>query len=155
MIKKTAFSMGCFWSPQSIFDKVDGVIKTTVGYMGGESENPTYKQVCSGKTGHAETVYIEYDDEEIQYDDLLNLFWQNHNPTTKNRQGADIGSQYKSMIFYFDDEQKQTAEKSLEEHQKTLRKKIVTEIVKALEFYPAEEYHQKYYEKTGKRSCKI
>ena len=151
------FAMGCFWSPDLIFSKISGIISTVAGYTGGKDEykSPTYEQVCSGRTGHAEAVQITFDQGKISYKKLLDLFWKNHNPTTINRQGPDIGSQYRSAIFYIDEEQKSEALESKKEFQKTLDKPIVTEIVKAKEFYPAEEYHQSYLKKHGKESCHI
>ncbi|AEK19856.1 peptide-methionine (S)-S-oxide reductase MsrA [Methanococcus maripaludis] len=146
-IKTTVFGMGCFWGAEEVFRKVKGVISTEVGFMGGTIKNPTYGQVCRGKSGHIEVVKIDYDSEIISYDELLDLFWNNHNPTTPNKQGWDVGEQYSSYIFYFDDEQKLIAEKSLEKMQENTDLKIVTIIKKAGSFYPAEEYHQKYFMK--------
>ena len=155
--EKATFAMGCFWSPQLLFDKIPGVLKTVVGFMGGREifKAPSYKIVCTGITHHAEIVQIEFDSKKISYKKLLDIFWQNHNPTTKNRQGFDIGSQYRSVIFYHNAKQKKEAEKSKEENQKNFDRPIVTEIVKASEFYPAEDYHQKYLEKRGMQSCHI
>ncbi|MBA2850755.1 peptide-methionine (S)-S-oxide reductase MsrA [Methanococcus maripaludis] len=146
-IKTTVFGMGCFWGAEEVFRKINGVISTEVGFMGGTIKNPTYGQVCRGKSGHIEVVKIDYDPEIISYDELLDLFWNNHNPTTPNKQGWDVGEQYSSYIFYFDDEQKLIAEKSLEKMQENTDLKIVTIIKKAGSFYPAEEYHQKYFMK--------
>lgn len=146
-IKTTVFGMGCFWGAEEVFRKVKGVVSTEVGFMGGTIKNPTYGQVCRGKSGHIEVVKIDYDPEIISYDELLDLFWNNHNPTTPNKQGWDVGEQYSSSIFYFDDEQKLIAEKSLEKMQENTDLKIVTIIKKAGSFYPAEEYHQKYFMK--------
>lgn len=146
-IKTTVFGMGCFWGAEEVFRKVNGVVSTEVGFMGGTIKNPTYGQVCRGKSGHIEVVKIDYDPEIISYDELLDLFWNNHNPTTPNKQGWDVGEQYSSYIFYFDDEQKLIAEKSLEKMQENTDLKIVTIIKKAGSFYPAEEYHQKYFMK--------
>ncbi|MBG0768421.1 peptide-methionine (S)-S-oxide reductase MsrA [Methanococcus maripaludis] len=146
-IKTTVFGMGCFWGAEEVFRKVKGVVSTEVGFMGGTIKNPTYGQVCRGNSGHIEVVKIDYDSEIISYDELLDLFWNNHNPTTPNKQGWDVGEQYSSYIFYFDDEQKLIAEKSLEKMQENTDLKIVTIIKKAGSFYPAEEYHQKYFMK--------
>jgi peptide-methionine (S)-S-oxide reductase len=146
-INTTVFGMGCFWGAEEVFRKVKGVVSTEVGFMGGTIKNPTYGQVCRGNSGHIEVVKIDYDPEIISYDELLDLFWNNHNPTTPNKQGWDVGEQYSSSIFYFDDEQKLIAEKSLEKMQENTDLKIVTIIKKAGSFYPAEEYHQKYFMK--------
>jgi peptide methionine sulfoxide reductase msrA/msrB len=149
------FAAGCFWGVEDIFKKVDGVAETTVGYTGGKTENPTYKIVCTGKTGHAEAVQVKYDPDVISYEELLDYFWRLHNPTTKNRQGADVGSQYRSAIFYHNEEQKKAAQKSRDEFDKSgvFKDKAVTEIVQASVFYPAEEYHQDYFEKNGGHVC--
>jgi peptide-methionine (S)-S-oxide reductase len=152
MVKAT-FGAGCFWGIEAAFQKVKGVIKTTVGYMGGNIKNPTYEQVCTDKTGHAEVIEIEYDDKQVKYGELLELFWEIHDPTQLNRQGPDIGKQYRSVIFYHNELQKKQAEQSKKENQKKFDKEITTEITPAVEFYPAEEYHQKYLEKQGKSSC--
>jgi peptide-methionine (S)-S-oxide reductase len=145
------FGAGCFWGVQSSFNKIKGVKKTIVGFMGGDIVNPTYEQVCSGKTGHIEVVQIEYDSEVITFEDLLDIFWKIHDPTQKNRQGFDIGLQYKSIIFYYNDNQKKIAEKSKKKLNESniYNKKIITEIKPALNFYPAEEYHQNYFKKMG------
>lgn len=149
--------MGCFWQPDKLFSDVLGVLKTTVGYTGGHVDNPTYKQVCSGKTGHAEATEIEYDPDKINFNELLDIFWKNHNPTTANRQGPDVGEQYRSAIFYHNDDQKKLAEKTKAELDQSgkFKNPIVTEITKAQTFYPAEEYHQKYLIKNGLDSCRI
>src|SRR3989344_4373931 len=151
ILREAMFGAGCFWGVQYDFDQVKGVIETEVGYAGGHTENPTYKNVCTNKTGHAEVVYLKYDEKLVTYNELLKIFWEMHDPTTMNRQGPDIGSQYRSIIFYYDDEQKELADKSKEELDKSGRYKnpVVTEIVLASKFYRAEEYHQKYFEKTG------
>jgi len=146
-MEKATFAAGCFWGVQATFDKSEGVEKTTVGYTGGTTKNPTYKQVCTGKTGHAEAIEIIYNSEKISYEQLLETFWMMHDPTQKNRQGPDIGTQYRSAIFYHTQEQKELAEKSKEQKEKDLGVKIQTEIKPATIFYPAEEYHQKYLEK--------
>ena len=141
------FGAGCFWGVEYNFSKLEGVSEVVSGYSGGKTSNPTYEQVCSNSTEHAEVVLIDYDETVISYEDLLDSFWKKHDPTTLNRQGLDIGNQYRSAIFYYDEEQKELAQKSLDEFQKKLNKKIVTEITKADTFWKAEEYHQKYFEK--------
>ncbi len=145
------FAAGCFWGVEELFRHEKGVKDTVVGYAGGQIENPNYEMVCSGKTGHAEAVQVIYDPQEISYEGLLKIFWENHDPTTPNRQGPDIGSQYRSAIFYHNERQKEAAIKSKEELGKSGKYKdpIVTEITSASTFYPAEEYHQQYLEKTG------
>ena len=154
MIKKLAtFGAGCFWKPQHEFDKVKGVVKTTVGFMGGYEKNPSYEKVCTGKTKHAEVVQIEFDSKIISFSELLKIFWKIHDPTQLNRQGFDTGSQYRTVIFYHDKEQKKLAENSLKEKEKYINKKIVTEIVPATEFYKAESFHQKYLEKNNRSVC--
>jgi peptide-methionine (S)-S-oxide reductase len=155
MNKSTAmFGAGCFWGVEERFRKLKGVEKTMVGYSGGDFANPTYKDVCSGKTGHAEVVKIEFDPEIITYDELLDVFWKIHNPTSLNRQGFDIGAQYRSVIFYYTPEQKEKAIQSKRELEESGKydKPIVTQIEPAKEFYRAEEYHQKYVQKRSKRS---
>ena len=149
--QKATLGAGCFWGVESVFRRVNGVISTTVGYSGGSFKNPTYEDVCSGKTGHAEVVQVEFDPAMVSYDELLAVFWENHDPTTMNRQGPDVGEQYRSAIFYHDHEQKVRAESSKEKLVKSGRYKnpIATEITPASEFYPAEEYHQQYFEKRG------
>ncbi len=148
---KATFAAGCFWHVEDMFRKTKGVKSTKVGYIGGKLANPTYEEVCTDKTGHAEAVEIEYDPKEISYEELLDLFWNNHNPTSLNRQGPDVGIQYRSSIFFHNESQKQTALKSKEKLESSgkFSKKIVTEIVPSPEFYKAEEYHQKYFQKHG------
>ena len=148
---KALFAAGCFWGVESFFQKLEGVTDTTVGYCNGKTDNPTYQQVCSGNTGHAEAIQIEFNPNSISYLDLVNHFWKMHNPTTLNRQGPDVGSQYRSAIFYFDKEQKIMAESSKKEldQSETFNSPIVTEVVAAEEFYPAEDYHQDYHKKNG------
>ncbi|MFA5271720.1 MAG: bifunctional methionine sulfoxide reductase B/A protein [Candidatus Omnitrophota bacterium] len=155
MTKKADFAAGCFWGIEAAFRKLKGVVSTRVGYAGGNYKNPTYKEVCSGKTGHAETVEVEYDPNVISYYQLLDVFWKIHDPTTLNRQGPDVGEQYRSVIFYRSEEEKQAAEGSKAKLKKSgvYKSLIVTEIVFFSEFYPAEEYHQQYYEKKGIRGC--
>jgi peptide-methionine (S)-S-oxide reductase len=148
------FAAGCFWHVEEIFSKARGVVKTRVGYTGGEGDNPTYYEVSSGKTGHAEAIEIVFDSNKISYKELLEIFWKMHNPTSLNRQGPDIGTNYRSVIFYTNKKQKDIAIKSKEEIQKKFDKPIVTEIKKLTIFYPAEEYHQKYNQKHG-GSCHI
>lgn len=154
-MKKAAFAMGCFWHSQNVFDELKWVKKTTAGYMGGSTINPSYVSVCTGLTGHAETVLIEYDSKIITYEKLLDYFFKNHDPTTMNKQGPDYGIQYKSIIFYYTNEQKNSAIKAVKKYQKILKNKIVTEIVAAQKFYPAEEYHQHYNEKHKGGACHI
>lgn len=146
MVKAT-FGAGCFWGVQEAFDKVEGVLSTAVGFMGGITKNPTYEQVCAGNTGHIEAVQLEYDPNKISYDELLNIFWKIQDPSSKDKQGEDIGFQYRSVIFYHTDKQKSIAEVSKIIEKKRSKKKILTAIVPAAEFYPAEEYHQHYLRK--------
>ncbi len=156
MPRETAtFAAGCFWGVEAEFRALSGVTETTVGYAGGSAEHPTYKQVCRGRTGHAEAVQVQYDPSSISYDDLLAVFWASHNPTTRNRQGWDIGSQYRSAIFFHDDEQRAMALASREAHQRGLKRAIVTEVAPAGRFWAAEEYHQEYLEKRGQASCAV
>ncbi len=155
--EKATFAAGCFWGIQAAFDKVPGVKSTLVGYTGGKTENPTYRQVCTDKTGHAEAVLIEYDANQITYEQLLDVFWQIHDPTTLNRQGPDVGTQYRSAILYHNEEQKKAAELSKQNLQKSgkFKKPVVTEIVPASTFYKAEDYHQQYFQKNPNASCHI
>jgi len=148
---KATFGAGCFWHVEDLLSKTKGVKSTKVGYIGGQLPNPTYEEVCTDKTGHAEAVEVEYDPDEISYEELLDVFWNNHNPTTLNRQGPDIGIQYRSAIFYHDDEQKEIAEKSKQilDKSRKYENPIVTEIIPSPTFYSAEEYHQKYFKKHG------
>ncbi|MEN3315700.1 MAG: peptide-methionine (S)-S-oxide reductase [Acidimicrobiaceae bacterium] len=152
---KATFGAGCFWGVEAAFRQVPGVTATAVGYAGGTTDNPDYRAVCSHGTGHAEVVEVDYDPERVSYEQLLDVFWSNHNPTTKNRQGFDIGDQYRSVIFVHDDEQKATALASREalERSGTWRRPIVTEIEPAPRFWVAEDYHQQYLEKRGQSSC--
>lgn len=154
-LQMATFAAGCFWGVEEVFTKTKGVKSTRVGYIGGNLPNPTYEDVCTDRTGHAEALQVEYDPKEISYEELLDLFWSIHNPTTKNRQGPDIGSQYRSTIFYHSPEQERIAKKSKQELEDSnkFQNKIVTEIVPATTFYPAEDYHQKYYQKIGGGSC--
>lgn len=152
---KATFAAGCFWGVEASFAEIDGVVETAVGYAGGHTENATYEQVCSGRTGHAEAVEVKFDPAEISYEDLLDAFWELHDPTTLNRQGPDVGSQYRSAIFFHTPEQEQAALASKARAQASgkFRKEIVTEITPASEFYRAEEYHQKYFQKHGGAAC--
>jgi peptide-methionine (S)-S-oxide reductase len=154
---KATFAAGCFWGIEAAFKRMNGVLSTSVGYTGGHTSNPSYEDVCSGRTGHAEAVEVEYDPSIVSYDDLLKVFWEIHNPTTLNRQGLDIGTQYRSAIFYHNAEQEAAAHASKEQvqHSGRYRKPIVTEITPASTYYPAEEYHQNYYEKHGVGNCKL
>ena len=151
------FAAGCFWGVEATFRQIPGVISTRVGYTGGKTENPTYKDVCGDGTGHAEAVEVEYDPAKVAYDKLLDVFWENHDPTQLNRQGPDWGSQYRSAIFYHSPEQEAEAKASKEKLAKSgkFSKPVVTQIVPAVAFYQAEDYHQQYLEKRGLASCHI
>ena len=149
MIEKALFGAGCFWGVEEHFRTINGIKKTEVGYSGGNTENPTYQSVCYENTDHAEVLLVEYDEEIITYESLVDEFWKCHDPTTLDRQGPDIGPQYRSVIYYFNSEQKNIAEKSKIKFQPSFKNKIVTEISKADTFYRAEEYHQKYIQKKG------
>ncbi|HEY8999358.1 MAG TPA: peptide-methionine (S)-S-oxide reductase MsrA [Candidatus Saccharimonadales bacterium] len=146
---------GCFWGVQFYLDQVPGVTKTTCGYTGGHTKNPTYDDVCTHLTGHAESVLVEFDEDKISYETLLKQFFRMHNPTELNRQGPDVGDQYRSAIFYFDDEQKAAAEKAKHDAQTKYKQPVVTQIAKAGPFYEAEAYHQKFAERTGIGMCHI
>ena len=156
MSEKATFGAGCFWKPEHVFRQVDGVVSTSVGYMGGDSANPTYEQVCTGRTGHVEVVQVEYDPARISYDELLDIFWQSHDPTQLNRQGPDVGTQYRSAIYFADEAQETAARASKDAEDQSGRQPgpIVTEITQASEFHMAEDYHQQFVEKRqgGKRS---
>ncbi|MCW1888235.1 MAG: peptide-methionine (S)-S-oxide reductase MsrA [Candidatus Moranbacteria bacterium] len=143
------FGAGCFWGVESLFRAIPGVTDVVVGYTGGKRENPTYEQVCTGVTGHAEAVEVTYDESLVSYEKLLEVFWANHNPTTPNQQGPDKGTQYRSVIFFHDEAQQTKAEASVLKVQQKWERPIVTEIVPAVTFYPAEDYHQRYFEKRG------
>ncbi len=149
--EKTTFGAGCFWCVETIFSKLKGVVQVVSGYSGGTKENPTYKEVCNSNTGHAEVCQITFDPSIISFDELLEVFWKTHDPTTLNRQGADVGTQYRSVVFYHNDEQKSLAEKykSKIEEAGIFDAPIVTEIKPIINFYPAEEYHQNYYEENS------
>jgi peptide-methionine (S)-S-oxide reductase len=151
------FGAGCFWGVEVTFRNVPGVKDAVVGYLGGTLANPTYRDVCTGRTGHAEVVHVTYDPSEVSYEKLLDVFWANHDPTTLNRQGPDVGTQYRSAIFFHSPEQQRLAEESKETLKKSgrFRRPIVTEITEATAFYPAEDYHQRYLEKRGLASCHV
>jgi peptide-methionine (S)-S-oxide reductase len=154
-LERATFAAGCFWQVEAGFRQIPGVKTTTVGYTGGTAEAPSYEQVCSHTTGHAEAVQVEFDPDQVSYDDLLRAFWQMHDPTQLNRQGPDIGDQYRSAIFFHTLEQEAAAKESKEAAQADFRRPIVTEITEAVRFWPAEDYHQRYLEKRGLASCAI
>jgi len=154
-MEKATFGGGCFWGVEALFQRTEGVIAIRVGYAGGALENPTYRQVCTGRTGHAEVVEIVYDPSVVTYDRLLRLFFENHNPTTLNRQGPDVGTQYRSVIFYHTPEQEQQARSSIAYHAPQFARPIVNEIMPATPFYAAEEYHQRYLAKRGLLHCHV
>lgn len=145
MSEKATFGAGCFWCVEAVFQRLQGVESVESGYTGGQTLNPTYKQVCSGNTGHAEVIQITFNPDQIQYKDLLDVFWHTHDPTTLNRQGNDSGTQYRSAIYYHDENQKRIAEESKKEVQSEFNDPIVTEITPIGDYYPAEDYHQNYY----------
>ena len=153
MEKKATFGAGCFWGVEAAFRQIEGVKATRVGYSGGTLENPTYEDVCSHTTGHAEVVEVAYDPEQVSYDELLHVFWRKHDPTQLNRQGWDIGDNYRSVIFFHDDEQHEAALKAKAAEQASWPAPIVTQIEPAQTFYEAEDYHQQYLEKRGRSSC--
>jgi peptide-methionine (S)-S-oxide reductase len=156
-MEKATFAAGCFWGVEAAFRQVNGVTSTAVGYTGGTLKNPTYQDVCTDGTGHAEAVEVTYDPSRVSYDELLKVFWQNHDPTTINRQGPDVGTQYRSAIFFHTPEQETAAKASKETLEKARihKRPIVTEIVPASEFWRAEDYHQQYLEKRGLAHCTI
>lgn len=154
-MEKATFAAGCFWGVEATFRRLAGVESTQVGYIGGEMPKPTYQDVCTDETGHAEAVEVTFDPQVISYHDLLEVFWANHDPTTKDRQGPDVGTQYRSAIFFHSPEQEQEARASLEAAQKRFRRPIVTQIVPAAAFWRAEEYHQQYLEKRGLAHCHL
>jgi peptide-methionine (S)-S-oxide reductase len=155
--EKATFGAGCFWGVEETFRNLKGVLSTAVGYAGGTKDNPTYEDVCTDKTGHAEVVEVEFDPSQVTYDELLDVFWANHNPTTLNRQGPDVGTQYRSVIFYHSPEQKSAAEMSKEQIDTNgrFRRPVVTQIEPASKFWCAEEYHQRYLQKRGQSHCAI
>ena len=155
MERKATFGAGCFWGVEAAFRQLDGVTKTEVGYEGGKLDRPTYEDVCLHTTGHAEVVEVTYDPERISYDELLDVFWRKHDPTQLNRQGWDVGDQYRSVVFVHDDEQRAAAEASKEREQANWRRPIVTVVEPAQTFWPAEDYHQQYLEKRGRSSCTV
>ncbi|HEX9689620.1 MAG TPA: peptide-methionine (S)-S-oxide reductase MsrA [Thermoanaerobaculia bacterium] len=157
MNETATFAAGCFWGVEAAFRQAPGVVDTAVGYTGGSVPNPTYEDVCTDRTGHAEAVRVEFDPARVSYDRLLDLFWENHDPTTKNRQGPDVGTQYRSAIFFHSAEQEKAASESKDRLEKSgrYRRPVVTEIVPAKEFWQAEEYHQRYLEKRGLAHCRI
>ncbi len=156
-MEKASFAAGCFWGVEAALQQVPGVVSTTVGYAGGRTKNPTYRDVCSGTTGHAETVLVEYDPSRVSYEQLLDVFWENHDPTQLDRQGPDVGEQYRSAIFFHTPAQEAAARAAKERLERSgrYRRPIVTEITPAPEFWPAEDYHQKYLEKRGLVHCTI
>lgn len=156
-METATFGAGCFWGVEETFRQIPGVVDTAVGYLGGHMQNPTYQDVCTDETGHAEVVQVTYDPAKVSYEQLLNVFWESHDPTTLNRQGPDIGKQYRSAIFFHSPEQERTASASKERVQASgrFRRPIVTEITPASTFYRAEEYHQKYLAKRGLSHCHI
>ena len=154
-LQKATFAAGCFWGVQYYFDQIPGVIKTRVGYIGGQTEEPTYEEVCNNDTGHAEAVELEFDTELVTYETLLKHFFRMHDPTQMNRQGPDIGDQYRSAVFYHNDQQKELADHAKMDAQKNWKHQIVSQIIPATTFYAAEDYHQQYAEKTGRGMCHI
>ncbi|MBK5228411.1 MAG: peptide-methionine (S)-S-oxide reductase MsrA [Actinobacteria bacterium] len=154
-MEKATFGAGCFWGVEADFRKIDGVTRSTVGYLGGTLQHPSYEQVCTGSTGHAEVVQVEFDPDVVAYDVLLDLFWKIHDPTQLNRQGPDVGAQYRSAIFFHSPEQEKAARASKERSQDRCSRPIVTEITEASAFFPAEDYHQRYLEKRGLASCTV
>jgi peptide-methionine (S)-S-oxide reductase len=153
--RKATFGAGCFWGAEAAFRQLEGVTKTEAGYEGGTLDRPTYEDVCSHTTGHAEVVEVTYDPERIAYEELLDVFWRKHDPTQLNRQGWDVGDQYRSVVFVHDEEQREAAEASKEHEQGNRRRPIVTAIEPAQTFWPAEDYHQQYLEKRGRSSCTV
>ncbi len=156
-LQTATFAAGCFWGVESLFKQTRGVVETTVGYTGGTTPDPIYRQVCTGITGHAEAVQVKFDPGVVSYEELLSLFWRMHDPTTQNRQGPDVGTQYRSAIFYYNEEQRKAAERSKEDFDRTgvYVNKATTQIVPASTFYAAEEYHQDYFEKQGGGACHV
>jgi peptide-methionine (S)-S-oxide reductase len=155
MTEKATFAAGCFWGVEAAFRRLPGVTATRAGYAGGHTDDPTYEDVCSDTTGHAEAVEIEFDPEQVSYDELLDVFWRKHDPTQLNRQGYDVGSQYRSAIFFHTPEQQEAALRSKAEVQSQTTGRVVTELVPAGSFFEAEDYHQQYLEKRGQASCHV
>jgi len=153
--ERATFAAGCFWGAEAAFREMDGVTRTSVGYTGGHAPNPTYEQVCGDRTGHAEAVEVWFDPDAVSYGELLDRFWSIHNPTTRDRQGLDIGDQYRSAIYFHTPAQAAAARASLEQRQAGTRREIVTEVTPASAFHRAEEYHQRYFEKSGRSSCAL
>jgi peptide-methionine (S)-S-oxide reductase len=153
MTQKATFAAGCFWGVESAFRRIPGVTATRVGYTGGHTDDPSYYDVCSDTTGHAEAVEVEFDPEQVSYEELLAVFWANHDPTTPNRQGPDVGSQYRAAVFFHSPEQQEQALKTKAAIQAALPVPVVTEVVPAETFHEAEDYHQQYFEKQGRTSC--
>lgn len=156
-VATATFGAGCFWGIEAAFRQLPGVLATAVGYMGGEVDEPSYRQVCTGRTGHAEVVQVSFDPARLSYDDVLAVFWDNHDPTTRDRQGPDVGPQYRSAVFFHDDDQEAAARRSIEalEASGRFRRSVVTEVTPAATFWPAEDYHQQYLEKRGLSTCRI
>ncbi|CAN5831034.1 peptide-methionine (S)-S-oxide reductase MsrA [soil metagenome] len=154
---KATFGAGCFWGIEAAFRQVPGVVSTEVGYMGGTVDEPGYRQVCTGRTGHAEVVQVTYDPERLSFDDVLAVFWDIHDPTTRDRQGPDVGTQYRSAVFVHDDDQEKATRRSIDELEAAgrFRRPIVTEVTPAATFWSAEDYHQQYLEKRGLSTCRI
>ncbi len=150
-MQKVTFGAGCFWCVEAVFQRIDGVQEVVSGYMGGKVKNPTYREICGGRTGHAEVIQLTYDPEKVSFEALLEIFWKTHDPTTLNRQGNDVGTQYRSAVFYHDEAQKTAAEhyKAKLDEARTFDQPIVTEVTAASEFYPAEDYHQNYFNENG------
>jgi peptide-methionine (S)-S-oxide reductase len=155
MTERATFAAGCFWQVEADFRKVEGVTRTTVGYTGGSLDSPTYEDVCTDRTGHAEAVLVEFDPQRVSYEELLNVYWSGHDPTQLNRQGPDVGTQYRSAIFVHDQAQERAARESKERIQPRYDRPVVTDIVPATTFWPAEDYHQRYLEKRGLASCTL
>jgi len=154
-LARATFAAGCFWGVEDFFRHVPGVVDAVSGYSGGQTEAPTYEQVCSGRTGHAESVLVTYDPAVVTYDQLLEAFFRHHDPTTPNRQGPDVGTQYRSVVFVHDAEQHKAADQALETYRVRFHRPIVTEVVPATTFWPAEAYHQRYTERTGRGACHL
>ncbi len=155
MTEKATFAAGCFWQVEADFRRVEGVTRTTAGYTGGTLDRPSYEDVCTDRTGHAEAVLVEFDPDRVSYDQLLEVFWASHDPTQRNRQGPDVGSQYRSAIFIHDEGQESAARQSKDRAQGRFDRPVVTEILPRAEFWPAEDYHQRYLEKRGLASCTV